>query len=203
MLKTLASEGDVADIFDLYTDCFNPTPRDSSELTAQVPTIDFDFGTGPGGVDPGIGVEATLSPESLSKSLGFRDRIPILFNTHRHKGGATQWDDRNAFHNVSSSPDFAPNELHWHQLAGVHAILRRLLTKQASSLVPGILVADEVGLGKTLQSLATIAWLTECVGRQKKGNILLSPMYGRSFHCPLPLSFSLMLILNSSKPIPG
>jgi len=95
--------------------------------------------------------------------------IPILFNTHRHVGGVTPWDDSTAFQDVDrlkTDKEFTPNALRWHQLAGVHAILRRFMSEEPSHARPGILIADEVGLGKTLQSLATIAWLTECAGRQ-------------------------------------
>ena len=198
-MTNMASIGDVADVIDLYNQCFGPTLRDSSELDAQVATIAFDFGAGRGGVDPGVEVEARLSPEVLARALGFPQNLPLLFNARYHKGGATEWDNRIAFREAESSPDLTPNVLHWHQLAGVHATIRRLLSAKASSLVPGILIADEVGLGKTVQSLATIAWLTECVGRQKAGGVGLSPMYSESL---VPFSVTPMPILYSSIAVP-
>jgi len=169
MLQSLASVEDVADIINLYSECFNPLAGDSSQLEDQVASVSLKFGTNSDGTDPGTEVESTMTPSHLSQKLGFVNNLPILFNTHRHVGGVTPWDDSAAFRNLDrlkSSEDFTPNELHWHQLAGVHAILRRLLSEEPSRARPGILIADEVGLGKTLQSLATIAWLTECAGRQ-------------------------------------
>ena len=179
MLKDLASEEDVAEIIDLYHECFSSSPRDSSQLETQVPTIAFDFRAYLGGGDPGVEVEATMPSEVLCTNLGFVQSRPLLFNSHKHRGGATPWDDRGAFREAATSNAFTPNVLHWHQIAGVHAILRRLLSKKSSKSIPGILIADEVGLGKTLQSLATISWLTECVGRQKKTGITLPPIYSK------------------------
>jgi hypothetical protein len=110
-----------------------------------------------------------MPPELLSQNLGFQCNIPLFFNTHKHSGGSTPWDSPELFQNTEGNEALTRNELHWHQLSGVHGILRRLLSKSPSRARPGFLVADEVGLGKTLQSLAILAWLTECVGRQKAG----------------------------------
>ena len=88
-MTNMASIGDVANVIDLYNQCFRPTLRDSSELDAQVATITFDFGAGHGGVDPGVEVEVSLSPEILAWALGFPQNLPLLFNPRYHKGGAT------------------------------------------------------------------------------------------------------------------
>jgi hypothetical protein len=182
MLQSLASEEDVADIINMYRECFNPLAGDSSQLEDQVSSFSFKFGTRSDGADLGTEVESTMDPRRLSRNLGFVNNIPILFNTHRHVDGVTPWDDPSAFQNLDrkTGQAFVPNELRWHQLAGVHAILRRLLSEKPSRARPGILVADEVGLGKTLQSLAAIAWLTECVGRQShEGGSPLPPILSK------------------------
>ena len=187
-MQTLASEEDIADIINLYSECFNPLAGDSSQLEDQVPSVSFKFGTRSGGIDPGTEVESTMPLSHLSENLGLFNNIPLLFNTHRHAGGVTPWDDSAAFQNeerLKTDEAFTPIELRWHQLAGVHAILRRLLSKEPSGACPGILIADEVGLGKTLQSLATIACLTECAGRQSnEGSAPLPPILSK---CPQPL----------------
>ncbi len=174
MLESLASEEDVADIINLYDECFNLSSSDSSQLEGQVPAIPLQFGTRSDNTDPGTEVEASMPPFLLSQRLGFTKNIPVLFNTHRHNGGVTPWDDSAAFNNEDLQADkmFTPIELRWHQLAGVHAVLRRILSVKSSDITPGILIADEVGLGKTLQSLAIIAWLTECAGRKSRKSIL-------------------------------
>jgi TATA-binding protein-associated factor len=62
-----------------------------------------------------------------------------------------------------------PLALHWHQLAGVHAIMRMNFTKNpvSSDHRCGMLIADEVGLGKTFQAATTIAFLSDLVMCQK------------------------------------
>jgi hypothetical protein len=175
MLQSLASREDVADIITLYDECFNSSSGDSSQLEGQVATVPFKFGLCSDGADPGTEVEATMSPAVLSRNLGFSNNIPILFNTHKHNGGITPWDDSAAFQNedlLKTDKAFTPIELRWHQLAGVHAILRRMLSPEPSHVSPGILIADEVGLGKTLQSLAIVAWLTESAGRTSRNSTL-------------------------------
>jgi hypothetical protein len=180
-LRLLASQEDVTDIVNLYHDCFNPLAPDSSQLVAQLDTTSVKFGARSDGVDPGVEVESTMPPEALSRSLGFTDNIPLLFNSHRHKGGVTPWDNTSAFQDVHSE-EIVRFELRWHQLAGTHAILRRLLSREPnlSSESPGILVADEVGLGKTLQALAVLAWLIEMVGRQSV-SAAVPPILGKPF----------------------
>jgi TATA-binding protein-associated factor len=173
-LKSLASQEDISHIVDMYEECLNPLSGDTSQLASQLNcSISIKFGAPLDGVDPGVELEASMSPDMLSKSLGFKNGIPLLFNPYRHKGGATPWDSPDAFRDVGSDSDVFPSELRWHQLAGTHAILRRLLSREPSFGLSGILVADEVGLRKTLQALAVLTWLTECVGRQ-------------SASCPVP-----------------
>jgi hypothetical protein len=177
-LKCLASQEDIADVINLYQDCFNPSAGDTSQLVAQLDTVPVKFGISLDGADPGMEVESTMSLDVLSRNLGFRNGTPLLFNHHRHKGGLNSWDNTSSFQEVESNQDFVPIRLHWHQQAGVRAILRRLLSREPSSVTPGILVADEVGLGKTLQAVALLAWLTECVGRQSSNSSQMPPILG-------------------------
>jgi TATA-binding protein-associated factor len=169
MLKSLATQEDIADIIHLYEECFNTPSCDPSQLEDQHPTVSFDFGRLHEEADPGVEVESTLSPSLIANKLGFYDGIPLLFNSHRHKDGLTPWDDPCAFENtetLKTSGEFTPINPRWHQLAGVHAVLRRLFSTTATSETSGVLIADEVGLGKTLQSLAIVATLAEYFGRQ-------------------------------------
>lgn len=140
-------------------------------------------------MDLGVEAEASKTPEALALSLGFTlNHLPLLFKSHRHKSGLNSWDPMNdelfipaaASHNA----DMEPISLHWHQLAGVHAIVRNNFSDQPESILPcGALVADEVGLGKTFQAATVIAFLADVVMRQKLGKplppiIVKSPYLG-------------------------
>ncbi|KAH6893874.1 P-loop containing nucleoside triphosphate hydrolase protein [Coprinopsis sp. MPI-PUGE-AT-0042] len=122
-----------------------------------------EFNLSDGIHDPGVEFEAKMSYSQLANRLGFKDGVPsLLFNTVRHIGGENTWSDR--FEEiVTSDPDaIEPFALLWHQLGGIHAILRNVLGKEpSSSACRGMLIADDVGLGKTVQSAATIAFLAE------------------------------------------
>ncbi|PPR01683.1 hypothetical protein CVT26_013098, partial [Gymnopilus dilepis] len=59
--------------------------------------------------------------------------------------------------------------LHWHQVAGVHSIIRNIFYPNPHpDNITGMLVADEVGLGKTCQAICVILFLVTAVLRQKK-----------------------------------
>lgn len=162
----MASEQDISDVISLYVDFFNaPASVDSIALDEQHPTIGISLDEVEGG-DLGVQVEAKMSPEALSTDLGFRNNLPLLFNSHRHKGGLNSWDSANTslFEPTvaAMNADMEPIKLHWHQLAGVHAILRMNFTAEPDTSRPnGVLVADEVGLGKTFQAATVIAVLSD------------------------------------------
>ena len=166
MLKSLASQEDIDDVISLYAECFKSPGSGPAQLEEQINSINLKFGTLLDGADPGVEIEATMSSSLLANALGFVN-VPLLFNTHRHQGGITPWEDPVAFQNISND-EFTTTQLRWHQLAGVHGILRRVYSPKPTPERSGMLIADEVGLGKTLQSLATRASLTECVGRQER-----------------------------------
>jgi TATA-binding protein-associated factor len=166
-LQQLASEEDVADVIALYMDFFNTPPTaDSVPLTNQQPLPGLQTMLTEG--DPGIEIEASMSEDDLSSNLGFPQRLPITFNTHRHGGGLSAWDHPGIFDPalLAQNPDMEPIALHWHQLAGVHAIIRMLFTKDPTPRACGVLISDEVGLGKTFQAATTIAFLSDLKMRQ-------------------------------------
>jgi hypothetical protein len=117
--------------------------------------------------DIGTEIEAKMSPKSLTKALGFRLGLPPSFNTYRSLSGSLSWD----FDEGTPCPapeDIEGIKLHWHQLAGVHSIIRHVFVEgEDADLVPGMLVGDEVGLGKTAQAITTIASLNQIIYAQK------------------------------------
>ncbi|KAF8953874.1 P-loop containing nucleoside triphosphate hydrolase protein [Flammula alnicola] len=172
-LKQLASDDDVEDVVNLYLDFFDtPAAADSVPLQEQHPTTSVKFGDSENGVDLGVEVESSMTPEALSNALGFpASRLPLLFNSFRHKAGLSSWDPENAHlfkpDAAAKNPEMDPISLHWHQLAGIHAVMRMNFTEKPDSRPCGALIADEVGLGKTFQAAAIIACLSDLAMRQK------------------------------------
>lgn len=167
-LSSLATQTDVTDIINLYHEFFSSNHDGEANSLVNEPQISISFGTAEEGADPGVEVESTMSPESLARDLGFREKplTPLLFNLYRHKGGLSPWSHPTAF-NVNSGGDLEPLTLFWHQLAGVHAIIRmNFRPSRNSSLCNGTLVADEVGLGKTFQAATVVVFLADLVQRQ-------------------------------------
>jgi SNF2 family N-terminal domain. len=75
------------------------------------------------------------------------------FNSHRSLCGQDPWEGAN-------ESESAPLRLRWHQLIGV-MVLVRLLTSAQKPVSPaqGVLIADEVGLGKSAQFMAFLSVL--------------------------------------------
>lgn len=168
-LKSLASEQDVSDIFNLYNDFLSPS--DSIPLQEQHATIGLQLGEPIDGTDPGVEYESSLPPDELARNLGFMNGLPLLFNQYRHRGGANAWDSTSADlfepSNAKKNKDMEPLVLHWHQLASVHAIVQMNFSNiPTPATCCGTLIADEVGLGKTFQAATTIAFLSDLVMRQ-------------------------------------
>lgn len=197
-LQQLASEENVADVIALYMEFFNTPPTaDSVDLTNQQPLPGLESMLTEG--DPGIEIEASLSPHELSRRLGFNNGLPITFNTHRHQGGLSAWDHPGMFHAdvVNQNAEMEAIVLHWHQLAGVHAIVRMLFTDNPTSTTGeeargGVLIADEVGLGKTFQAATTVAFLSDLRMRQhlRQNQPDLAPnppIIGKCFFPSMPL----------------
>ncbi|KAF9470636.1 hypothetical protein BDN70DRAFT_901952, partial [Pholiota conissans] len=182
MLKSLSTEEDVQDIISLYREHFdNPAiSPDDIPLIDRDPIVKIPFGPPVEGADPGTEVEAKMSSKKLAISLGFlrRTPIPLLFNDIRHLDGLNYWTNAEAF--VMEDRNHLPKSivklrLHWHQLAGVHAIIRACFTEEPDrDHCTGVLVADEVGLGKTYQAATVIAFLAEAAIRQD--DLIVAPI---------------------------
>lgn len=172
-LKALASEEDVADIVSLYTEFFaGPDPRDSVDLQEQVPDVSFRFGEGVNGTDPGVEMEMSLTPDQLNVNLGWINGRSFFFNHHRHRAGLSAWDPANAHlygaTYAAACEDMDELTLHWHQRVGVHSMVRMIFKPNPDpKALTGVLVADEVGLGKSFQAVGLIAFLSEAVVRQE------------------------------------
>ncbi|KAF9443968.1 hypothetical protein P691DRAFT_808051 [Macrolepiota fuliginosa MF-IS2] len=166
-LKTMASEEDVTVLLSVYHEYFEANGEDEDEppIPDTVPEIQR-LGDDQG--DFGMEIESTMSLVALAIQLGLKSGLPFQFNAHRHCSGMLAWDHEEMFKADPLPEEIERLRLHWHQLAGVHSILRSIFTTTKSeNHVTGILVADEVGLGKTAQAVTLIAMLNQAIWIQE------------------------------------
>lgn len=133
-----------------------------------------------------------MEPSLLAERLGFPNGVPLLFNKYRHRDGLiTPWDthvthlfEPKAARNNEDMIPFVP---HWHQLAGTHAVLRKVFNSERDQdACTGMLVADDVGLGKTCQATLIVSALADAVQlRKEKKDLppLLGALLSTTF-CP-------------------
>lgn len=70
------------------------------------------------------------------------------------------------------------NQLEWHQLVAIITSLRLSFDSKARP-APGVLIADDVGVGKTHSSFGVIASLTDLLDRASQPNVPLPPYVGK------------------------
>jgi len=109
--------------------------------------------------DLGTEEELKKSSDELAKGLEFPNGRPILFNPEKMKYSTVDfWDAEN----LKSTEPREALKLEWVQLAGVTAMVRKTFgSEESSEKKAGILLADEVGMGKTAQIMAFIAFLQQ------------------------------------------
>jgi hypothetical protein len=158
----LAKPEEVRQTISLYTDYFE---REGGELF-------HDNGEAPGAWDKVVedlgdmGVDDMKggTTEELSNLLGFVDARPVNWNNFRSKDNLVSGWDTSASADVRQKsehggPDMDELRLLWHQLCGIAAIVDRVWTGEETPGVHGVLLADDVGVGKTAQVMGVIAFL--------------------------------------------
>lgn len=186
MIKSLATDDTVQAIMNMYREFFD-NPETSGN---DAPIIDYHRNVlGPleqsaNGGDTGVEYEAGMSPTQLAENLGFVQGIPFMFNNHRRVDGLNSWTSPTAFiENDENIPFLVNLDLHWHQLVAVHAIIRKCFAETPSSdLCTGVLVSDEVGLGKTYQAATVIAVLADAAMRQIAVVHVVPPILSKHLH---------------------
>ncbi|KAK7434927.1 hypothetical protein VKT23_019930 [Stygiomarasmius scandens] len=176
----LASHIDIIYLSKLYNQYFNLVDEDESvplvnETGMGIDLDDIDCS------DLGMEEESKMDLNTLIERLDLKvNQLPHQFNPNRHTSGLNPWDNAGAFKQTSTS--LSPLKLHWHQYAGVHSILRNIFTSQPDrEACTGMLVADEVGLGKTTLCLSVIAMLNQISVLQESGNPLPPVIRDRPF----------------------
>jgi TATA-binding protein-associated factor len=164
-LSETATPEDIAQLQAEYTQYFSEEGTSVNSLPDQIPLDSHEFDVE--NTDLGMEIEAKMSPDTLAQNIGLKGGLPLMFYPHRHKSGANVWDSPKLFDKKDSLLD---SKLLWSQLSGLHSVLRNCFTsdpkvKDQSSM----LIADEVGLGKTTLALSIIATLNQFIAQQKEG----------------------------------
>jgi hypothetical protein len=109
--------------------------------------------------DLGTEEESKKNADELAQQLGFPDHRPVSFNTEKFKYLTLDlWEKEHK----ELKDDRELLKLEWVQLAGISAMVRKTFSSEKrATKAPGILLADEVGIGKTAQIMGFIAFLLE------------------------------------------
>jgi hypothetical protein len=141
---------------------------DDAPATVEVPPVD-DVEAGKEewerSADLGVDTFGGKSEADLQGLLGWRNPRPPIFADLRSQRGISEWDDGVEFE--QDDPDLEPLKLLWHQTCGIATIVNMLFVDKEQSKMPGILLADKVGLGKTAQVMGTIAFLIQVWMQEK------------------------------------
>ncbi|RXW12649.1 hypothetical protein EST38_g13204 [Candolleomyces aberdarensis] len=175
-LAQSATPEEVTRLLETYDAYFGHSSSVDEELDTEQPQ-GISFGQPIEGADPGVQVEAGMTTGQLSSRLGLGPgNMPFLFNTVRHSGGFSAWSKEFEEACQSKSDSLERFSLQWHQLCGVHAALRMVLTTTPQPThCTGVLFADDVGLGKTIQTSAIMAILADLCVLQER-NLALPPI---------------------------
>ena len=180
VLKSLASQKDIVELLHIYAEYFTSDDDDNGDSPplASETNISFGLGEAGDGRDLGMELEHQLGPDMLANRLGFlKHQLPHQFNQYRHHS-STAWDNPNLFNTKPVPNSLVHLKLHWHQLAGVHSVICNIFTVTVSSdHCIGMLICDEVRLGKTALAISTIAFLSQCILLQAE-DVQLPPIIG-------------------------
>jgi hypothetical protein len=121
-------------------------------------TFDFDYSAWGQTKDFGVESFKKMGTKDLNWALGFTHNRSTLM-VHYRIPGKDHWDSsQKCVTDKQVKGVNSPTKLLWHQQVGVAALVTRLFTDEINDppegKTPGVLLADEVGLGKTLQCIA-------------------------------------------------
>lgn len=95
----------------------------------------------------------------------FRPADPLVFHDPNYTAPKSESE---------SDDTHIPNELEWHQQVAIAACLP-LFFSDSTAAPSGVLLADDVGVGKTLEAFGLIATLTDLIDRVMKDHEHILP----------------------------
>ncbi|KAG1848219.1 hypothetical protein C8R48DRAFT_677411, partial [Suillus tomentosus] len=157
---SLSAAGDVDLIWPAYVQLYRTTPTEPDAPAVDLEGEDRDA-MWEGSNDLGVDNFRSLDDTALNRLLNFPDGRPALFARFRSLSRKSAWDDGAEKDFVEGNPDMQPLSLLWHQRVGIASIVEKIWQKDITNTVPGILLADEVGVGKTAQVMGSIAFMID------------------------------------------
>ncbi|KAG2116291.1 hypothetical protein DEU56DRAFT_919270 [Suillus clintonianus] len=160
---SLVAAGDVEEIWALYVQMFETEP---GQLEAPQDEEDIeDSGKAAwndASEDLGVDGWREMDNDKLNHLLQFPGGKPVLFAEFHSKTGLCAWDAASTSKFVEGNEDMEPLALLWHQRVGVAAMVDKIWSASKSDEeVPGMLIADEVGVGKTALTMGFIAFVID------------------------------------------
>jgi hypothetical protein len=131
------------------------------------------------GQDLGVSVFSDRTSEGLCTLLDWpQDQDSPFILPFRHADGHMEFDkgQEALFQHLDPFTldlphPFAAQCLKWHQLLGIVSAVHQVFSSSDQASECGILLADEIGLGKTAQGLGLIAFLTQMVVYERMGDL--------------------------------
>ncbi|KAG2059837.1 hypothetical protein BDR06DRAFT_1002927 [Suillus hirtellus] len=158
---SLSAAGDINLIWLVYVQLYRTAPTEPDPPAVDLEGEDRDA-MWEGSNDLGIDNFRMLDDAALNRLLNFPDGWPALFACFRSLSRKSAWDDSAEKDFVEGNPDMQQLSLLWHQHVGIASIVKKIWRKEEIHLgVPGILLADEVSIGKTAQVMGTIAFMID------------------------------------------
>lgn len=160
---SLVAAGDVEEIWALYVQLFETEP---GSLEAPQDEEDIENSGRAAWLADSEDLDMDgwreMDNDKLNHLLQFPGGKPALFAEYQSKTGLCVWDEASASKFVQDNEDMEPLALLWHQRVGVAAMVDKIWSaKKSDEEVPGILIADEVGIGKTALTMGFIAFLID------------------------------------------
>jgi hypothetical protein len=150
----------------------------------QCPAFDTDDSRAE---DIGVGAYKSTDLEELSRMLAFPDGRPVQFSPFRSPvNGYDAWDDEKERRWEQGGEGMIPMQGQWHQLAGVCGIIDKVfLGQEAPPKTSHILIADDVGLGKTLEIMMVLAFVMQVYVCEENAEIEQRPPIVTGGECDL------------------
>lgn len=157
-----AAAGDIEEIWATYVQVFGLKAVSNEQLQSVLASEEGAQEAWSELADLGVEKFVQRSEEVLSALLNFPNASPTLFAKFRSTSGLCAWDGDNAKQFFSGNPEMKPLHLLWHQLVGIASVIDKIFTAELVEVgLPGVLVADAVGVGKTALTMGVIAFIID------------------------------------------